>query len=353
MKTVSPSASNAFSAREGILGRDALTELAFRAAHGNIGGIFHQRPCLLVDLNDSTAIGTLAVGRLTHWLQNQACPVIGIGSSDNMLAPGCDLVVDDEASAASVIANIEQAPVAATCLVQVLRLTASMPLNAALVAESLAYATLQGGAEFARWSAQHPPHPETIASDPGPAVLVERDQNCLYLRLNRPSSRNGMTVEMRDALVEALELAIIDDSITQLRLSGAGACFSTGGALEEFGTAGDPATAHLVRCSRLPAAALLRVTAHSHVHLHGACIGSGIEFPAFAAHITASADTFFQLPEIRFGLIPGAGGCISIARRIGRQRTAYLALSARRIKAETALQWGLIDAIEDKPSWAA
>ena len=56
---------------------------------------------------------------------------------------------------------------------------------------------------------------------------------------------------------------------------------------------------------------------------------------------------FLQLPEIRFGLIPGAGGCVSIPRRIGRQRTAYLALSARRINAATALDWGLVDAIVD------
>ena len=45
------------------------------------------------------------------------------------------------------------------------------------------------------------------------------------------------------------------------------------------------------------------------------------------------------------GLVPGAGGTASIPRRIGRQRTAYLALSNRRLDAETALAWGLIDEI--------
>ncbi|MBW2546968.1 MAG: enoyl-CoA hydratase/isomerase family protein, partial [Deltaproteobacteria bacterium] len=51
------------------------------------------------------------------------------------------------------------------------------------------------------------------------------------------------------------------------------------------------------------------------------------------------------LPEITMGLIPGAGGTVSILRRIGRQRTAYLCLSAKRITAPTALEWGLIDSI--------
>ena len=44
------------------------------------------------------------------------------------------------------------------------------------------------------------------------------------------------------------------------------------------------------------------------------------------------------------GLVPGAGGTVSITRRIGRQRTALLALTGRTIDAPTALEWGLIDA---------
>jgi enoyl-CoA hydratase/carnithine racemase len=73
-----------------------------------------------------------------------------------------------------------------------------------------------------------------------------------------------------------------------------------------------------------------------------------VELPAFGRHVAARARTFFQLPEITFGLIPGAGGCVSLPRRIGRQRTAWLALSARRISAATALRWGLVDAVVDK-----
>jgi enoyl-CoA hydratase/carnithine racemase len=50
------------------------------------------------------------------------------------------------------------------------------------------------------------------------------------------------------------------------------------------------------------------------------------------------------------GRIPGAGGCVSLSRRIGRQRAALMILSGRRINAVFALHWGLIDAIEDTPS---
>ena len=76
-----------------------------------------------------------------------------------------------------------------------------------------------------------------------------------------------------------------------------------------------------------------------------ACIGAGIELPAFLERIVATGDAFFQLPEVAMGLIPGAGGTFSICRRIGRQRTAWMALTNDRIDAETARSWGLVDAL--------
>jgi enoyl-CoA hydratase/carnithine racemase len=81
--------------------------------------------------------------------------------------------------------------------------------------------------------------------------------------------------------------------------------------------------------------------------VHGACIGAGAEMAAFGRHVVAARNSFFQLPELRMGLIPGAGGCVSIPRRIGRHRTAYLVLSGRKLSAAKALEWGLVDALVD------
>jgi enoyl-CoA hydratase/carnithine racemase len=61
--------------------------------------------------------------------------------------------------------------------------------------------------------------------------------------------------------------------------------------------------------------------------------------------VRAHPDTVLGLPELSLGLIPGAGGTVSISRRIGRWRTAYLVLSGRTIDAPTALRWGLVDEI--------
>jgi enoyl-CoA hydratase/carnithine racemase len=81
--------------------------------------------------------------------------------------------------------------------------------------------------------------------------------------------------------------------------------------------------------------------------MHGHCAGSGVELPAFAGTVVAAPDTVCSLPEIGFGLIPGAGGTVSLTRRIGRRRVALLALSGASVDAPTAHDWGLIDEISN------
>ena len=75
-------------------------------------------------------------------------------------------------------------------------------------------------------------------------------------------------------------------------------------------------------------------------------MGAGIEVPAFAGRVVATADAAIALPELGAGLVPGAGGTVSIPRRIGRHRTALLGLTGSPIDAPTALAWGLVDAVE-------
>jgi enoyl-CoA hydratase/carnithine racemase len=220
-----------------------------------------------------------------------------------------------------------------------------MPIESALIAESLAYSTLQAGAEFRAWLAANRAAAPAKHSDQGPAIVIERDGDRVHLELNRPSLRNAMNVEMRDALMEALQLVVDDESIREVEISARGKCFSTGGDLTEFGSFPDPAIAHVVRSLALPGRLLARCADRVRVRLHGACVGSGLEFPAFAGRVTARDDAWFQLPELEFGLIPGAGGCVSIPRRIGTARTAWLILSGKRIDAICARDWGLLDEI--------
>ena len=100
-----------------------------------------------------------------------------------------------------------------------------------------------------------------------------------------------------------------------------------------------------MRSTRSAARLIADLAQRVRCELHGACIGAGAELPAFAKRVTAREDAFFQLPELELGLVPGAGGTVSLPRRIGRQRTAWLAFTGRRIDAPTAQQWGLVDEV--------
>jgi len=332
-----------------------LREIA-ASPYAEVVSPFDGHPYLLVQSEGGCAEHLSPEERqaVSAWLLRQACPVIAIGADNEVSDPWrdvYDVVLPNAASATALIENIQRAPLAAMVLVHVLRATVDLPVPQALMVESLAYATLQGGPEFRNWLAEQPPasasDAEALDANAGPAVLMERQDEHLDIRLNRPEQRNAMSVEMRDALVEALQFVIADPSILSAKVRGKGECFSVGGELAEFGMTPDPASAHAIRSLRLPAALLAQCAERVEFQLHGACIGAGVELPAFAKRVTAARKAFFQLPEIHFGLIPGAGGCVSLPRRIGRQRTAWLALSTRRINAATALEWGLIDAVID------
>jgi enoyl-CoA hydratase/carnithine racemase len=163
--------------------------------------------------------------------------------------------------------------------------------------------------------------------------------------LSRPDRRNALDALMRDAIAGALQVAVWDDTV-QVIIDADGPSFCAGGDLDEFGTAPDPATAHLVRVTASPGRLLHQLRDRVTVRVHGDCVGAGIELPAFAGRVVAAPGSRFRLPEIAMGLIPGAGGTVSLPRRIGRARTAWLALTGTAIDAPTAASWGLVDEVE-------
>lgn len=238
-------------------------------------------------------------------------------------------------------------PRAAAVLVDVLRRSPSLCIDDALTAESLAYSMLLAGPEFATWLARRT---KRSVPDDGEAVRLERTGDELHVTLARPERHNAFNRFMRDQLCEALDVVLLDDSINSVSIRGEGRSFCSGGDLDEFGTTPDVVTAHAIRTRQSVGRRIARLSERVTVHVHGACIGAGVELPAFASRVVAASDATFRLPELSMGLIPGAGGTVSLPRRIGRWRTAWLAMTGSMIDAATALSWGLVDAAERRDS---
>ncbi|WP_375500694.1 enoyl-CoA hydratase/isomerase family protein [uncultured Jatrophihabitans sp.] len=347
-------------------------------------GALRLTGCELADvMADPSAAATLSVhGGVTHLIVDVdrrlderalprplgapglalACPVIAVSPPD--LVDSCDfadvlLAGDgpDKPDAVEAISRVIEAnPVAAASYALLLRGTGESLARATsadaapsgldravlsgLVAESTCYSMLQSGAEFAAWRAGRPPR---LAEDGNERIRVSREDDVLHITLVRPARRNALDSAMRDQLAEAFTLALLDPDL-RVRLDGDGPSFSAGGDLDEFGSRPDPAGAHLTRMARSTAWLAHQLGPRLEVCLHGACLGSGIEIPAFAGAVLAAEDTVIGLPEVSLGLIPGAGGTVSITRRIGRRRTAFLGLSGTSIGVDTAVAWGLVDA---------
>lgn len=257
-------------------------------------------------------------------------------------SPSVDVVVADERERVAVERTMAAAPQASRVLAQVLRLTEELAAEDALVVESLAYSMLLAGPEHAAWLARRGPAEPLPAGDE-PVGLV-REGDVLTVTLQRPERHNAYAASVRDALVDALEVGLADPRL-EVRLRGAGRSFCSGGDLDEFGTAPDVVTAHAIRVEKSAGLRLHRMRDRTTVEVRGACVGAGVELAAFAGTVEAHGWAYFQLPELRMGLIPGAGGTVSLPRRIGRHRTAWLALTGRRLDVATALEWGLVDRV--------
>ncbi len=251
---------------------------------------------------------------------------------------------DPHAALEAILAQADAQPAACAVAAQTLRASLALSFDQALAQESLAYSMLLASEGFRAWRVANPPRERP--DDPAPRVLIGQQGEALTLTLNRPAARNAFDARMRDGLCEALAFAAEHPDAPAVILSGAGPAFSAGGDLDEFGSAGDPGEAHLIRTFRSAARGVHELGDRVTARLHGACVGAGIEVPAAARRVVAREGAFFRLPEVSMGLIPGAGGTATIPRRIGRHRAAFLAISGLDIDAPTALGWGLVDGIE-------
>lgn len=345
---------------------DALDRLTHCLAPTRVGPLFHQ-PALAVDL---TGIERAELAALAGCARHAPCVVIGsvpagtqlpareAAAFDVLLRPepspphpfvGCpDVGAPTPADAvARLTAAVAASPDAAVALVQLLRASEALDVEDAIGCESFVYSMLQSGARFQGWLARR--GAVTHRTGPGPAVLLRRIGSELHVTLNRPHVRNAVDAALRDGLIDAFATVTADPTIRRAVVTGHGPSFCSGGDLSEFGTSPDPVTAHHVRTARSAGSWLARCARRTTVDVHGSCIGAGVEIAAFAGWVRATPDTTCTLPELSMGLVPGAGGTVSIPRRIGRQRTAYLALSGEPLPARVALEWGLVDEIREPP----
>jgi len=171
------------------------------------------------------------------------------------------------------------------------------------------------------------------------AVNFERAGDVAVLVIDNPPV-NALSHHMRVALSAQLDAAEADPAVRAVVITGKGRMFCAGADMKQLNAAPqDPKSPDIF----LRIAALGKPVVAA---IHGAALGGGFEL-ALACHARiATPDAEMGLPELRLGLIPGAGGTFRLPRIIGAVAALDLIGSSRRLGAQEALELGVIDAMD-------
>ena len=181
------------------------------------------------------------------------------------------------------------------------------------------------------------------------AAAVEREaagEGVVLLRLNRPEVLNAIDTRLGEELLAVLTALAADDGVRAAVLTGAGdRAFSVGADLKERLGMSDATWASQHRLFRQVFAALAGLPCATIAAVNGLAFGGGLEM-ALTCDFAYAADTArFALPEIKRGIMPGAGGTQRLSRLVGEARAKELILSGDSFDAAEALRWGVVNRV--------
>ena len=164
--------------------------------------------------------------------------------------------------------------------------------------------------------------------------------------LNRPERRNAMVPELMDALLDYLR-HLRPDSQQPIVLTGAGTAFCVGADLKWLGACADPAegVAELVARHHAVVLAMLAAPVPIVAAVNGAAAGGGLSLALATDYRLACQQATFTAAYFALGLPPDGGNSAFLARAIGPARTMELLLTNRRLPAEDARDWGLVNEV--------
>jgi enoyl-CoA hydratase/3-hydroxyacyl-CoA dehydrogenase len=173
---------------------------------------------------------------------------------------------------------------------------------------------------------------------------LDRERGIGWITLNRPERLNAINRQMREELPQALSAWTSDESVRVVVIRGAGdKAFCAGADITEFGKAKPFEFVDSNEFFLAPAAFPKPVIAA----IDGYCFGGGMELALACDFRLASRRSQLGQPEVKIGLMPGAGGTQRLARMLGPSRAKELCMIGDPVTAEQALQWGMVDRVFD------
>ncbi|WJJ14271.1 enoyl-CoA hydratase-related protein (plasmid) [Prescottella equi] len=180
-----------------------------------------------------------------------------------------------------------------------------------------------------------------------PSVIVDdldgSADGVRVIRINRPERRNALNLATKNALIDALEAADNDVSVRAVILTGTGSTFVAGTDVSEMATFAP--TDHLILDTGRLFMTLDELSTPVIAAVEGYALGGGCELAMACDLVVAGESARFGQPEIKVGLIPGAGGVSRLIQRAGRARALQAVLIGEPFSATTAQQMGIVSSV--------
>ncbi len=181
-------------------------------------------------------------------------------------------------------------------------------------------------------------------------ILTEIRNQIAFLTINRPQQLNALNKDTIEALHNALAAADADPEVGVIVLTGSGEkAFVAGADIKEFADFNIAQGGELaLRGQQTLFDFIEQLSTPVIAAVNGFALGGGLEL-AMAAHIRiASSNARMGLPETSLGVIPGYGGTQRLAQLVGRGKANEIIFTAGMLKADEALQWGLVNAVVEQ-----
>lgn len=166
------------------------------------------------------------------------------------------------------------------------------------------------------------------------------------IQIDRPEARNALNLELRQQLSATFQSLDQNPAVRAIVMTGGETVFAAGADIKDFTTA---TTAQMyLRHTEQYWQSIVDCRKPIIAAVNGYALGGGCELAMHADIIIAGQSAKFGQPEVKLGLMPGAGGTQRLLRAIGKFKTMLLVLSGKLISAEEACQMGLVsEVVED------
>ena len=174
-------------------------------------------------------------------------------------------------------------------------------------------------------------------------VNEQQEPHVALIQLNRPKDLNALNTQLMQEVCDALRQLDRNDQVRAIVITGNERAFAAGADIKQMA---DKSAIDMLTIDQFSTWDQIRKTKKPVIAaVSGFCLGGGCELAMTCDMIIASETARFGQPEIKIGVMPGAGGTQRLARAVGKAKAMEMVLTGRFISAEQALSAGLINKV--------